>query len=432
MRKAPPVLDDGPFRNRYLQTRNPGGSESVTVWPPSRKRKENVGPTEVHAATIKTIAGQKTQQQVNAVASSSKVKLPASTALRPDDPFLIGTAPQKAKQLPAPMPKSAMLSKPQPSTSAVGSGNRTEQPPTKRQKFVHPAVKRQEPVNLASIPTSSPVAFIQNNAPPNEERPATRHIDLRESLRKRRLHSGRRSSLRSSRGSTASIPNSISTHANRRDSAASSASHHRRQHTSNAEDVELMSLFERDLAELGEQYGFALGVVKKTYLQFGTLEKTVVVLRALNAIMKGAQDKLWEEMERFENNGDNDADEGDMIPEGVIPKHVSSGGKGKEKEIGEGQHHGTPSNKRHWQSLNYKPLTIELEDQSEYSPPSRTRAGRYAKLQKEGREEEALIAASGGRIALHLRNEGRQVSGGREAQGRATTIKRGMEPSSPL
>jgi len=32
-----------------------------------------------------------------------------------------------------------------------------------------------------------------------------------------------------------------------------------------------MSLFERDLAE---QCGFALGLVKKLYMQFGTLQKT--------------------------------------------------------------------------------------------------------------------------------------------------------------
>lgn len=428
------MLNEGPFRNIFVQTRNPGENNSLVISPPTCKRKENEGSqkiTESRAFTTTAVFGRKTQQQVNATASSSKVKLSPSIVLQPDDPFLTGTALQESAQLPVPMRKGAVLSETQADTAAVGKRFKTnkrswafviEQPPTKRQKF-GPALARQESSlnTLAHVPTSSPAT--QNNSRTNNKWPARRHINLHESLRGRHPHSGI-----SSRGSTISNSNSISYHTNRHNSEASFASHNRRQHVSN--DVELISLLERDLSELGDLYGFALRIVKQTYLQFGTLEKTVVVLRALNAIMKGAQDKLYEEMQRLGNKQNHDdTDECDLIPQGVVPKIISSGEK--EKEIGEQESYCVSSNKRHRQSLNYKPLTTDIEDQSEYSPPSRTRAGRYTKLQKEGREEEALIAASGGTI--HLRNWSREgVSDGKESLRRARTIKTGMGPSSPL
>ena len=420
-----------PFQNPRLQTRNPVES----VWPPTRKRKECEGPknsTESHTPTTRAIIGCK---QVKVVASSSKVKLPPSTVYRPDN--LIGTALQVSSQVPVPMPEGAAFLKPAirpyegTKTSERSRAVVTEQPPTKRQKLGHPAVTHQESSHstLALVSTSTP-ATQQRNHRVNDERPAARHIDLRESLKKRRL-SGK-GSLRSSRGSTISNKNSIPNHTNRRDSAASSASRHG---VSNDGDSELLSLFERDLSELGEQYGFALRVVKQTYLQFGTLEKTVVALRALNAIMKGAQDRLYEEMQRLGNKQDHDdTNENDSIPDGLIPKGVS-GGKEKGKEVGEREHHGASSNKRHRQSHNYKHLTTDVEDQSEYSPPSKIHADRYTKSQHEGREEDASFAASGGgRFAMHLRNGSQEegVSDGQEFPRHATTIRRGLEPSSPL
>jgi hypothetical protein len=419
MRKAPPVLNEGPFGNRFVQTRNPADNENVTVWPPNRKRKETDGAsqtTTAHASATGAVIGQKLQQTV---ASSSKVKLPASTALKPDDPLLMGTASQR------PVPKGVAQSIP----TAVGSDDRTmniecsrrvdtEQPFIKRQKVGHPLVARQESIS-ASLSASTLFAHMSNNSQGTArvpgEKSSARHIDLRVSLRKKHSRFGK-SPLLSSRSSTASISNFTANRANRRDSTAS-----RHRYVTEDKDQELISLFERDLAGLGEQYGFALGVVKQTYLQFGTLEKTVVVLRTLNAYMMGAQDRVYDEMQRIFNGQDEDenTDDGELIPEGVIPKVSSS--KGKEKKTGDGESHGTPSNKRQRQSLNYKPLTIDHEDQSAYSPPSRTRAGRYTKLQKEGREEEALIAASGGTRGARRR----------EAQHQAIMIKRGMEPSPP-
>jgi hypothetical protein len=178
------------------------------------------------------------------------------------------------------------------------------------------------------------------------------------------------------------------------------------------------------LTTLGEQFGFTLRIVKELYMQFGTLEKTVQALRTLNSMMRGAQNELYEKMQRLGRNKDDDTEDEDLIPEGVIPKNVSSREKGKMKETGEGESHDTPPSKRHRLALKYRPFT-DVEDQSEYSPPSRTRAGRYTKLQKEGREEEAVLAASGGTV--HGRNESM-----RGVHHRVTTIKRGMEPSSPL
>ena len=358
-RKAPPVLNEGPFRNHYVQTRNPTGNESPVVWPPSRNGKEKT------KAADRRVAG-------------------------------------------------------------------TEEPPAKRKKSVHNT--------LESNPTSSPVAIF-NDSPRNvrahNERVALRHIDFRESLKKSRRRFGK-SSLLGSRATTASISNSISNHVNQRDSVASSASHHRLQFVSSEEDVEFISLFERDLRELGEKYGFTLGVVKQTYLLYGTLEKTVIALQAFNTLMKGAQDKLYEEIQRyFDRNGKgHDTDDEELIPAGLTPKHAASRGKGKEKESGEQNSH----DKRPRQSLNYKPLTTSVEDQS-YSPPPRTRAGRYTKLQKKGLDEEALVAASGGTrlrkttgwLALHGRNESgeEKLSSGRDLQ-RVTKNVRGTEPSLPL
>jgi len=416
-RKAP-GLNGVPIQNPYVPTRNP----AENVWPPNRKRKESEGPkkfTETHTPTNRAVIGRKTQ--VTSIASSSKVKIPPSTAHRPDN--LVGTALQVSTQMSVPMPKDAALQK---TTAAISpyEGTKTseravvtEQPPTKRRKVGHPAVTHQGSSHntLAVVPTSTPAT--QGNHRVNDERPATRHIDLRESLKKRRL-SGKSSLLSSS----ISNKNSISNLANRRDSAASSTS---RQRVSNDGDLEILSLFERDLSELGEQYGFSLGVVKKTYLQFGTLEKTVVALRALNAIMKDAQHKLHGEMHRFWNKQDHDdTNESDVIPEGLIPKGVSSGGKGKDKEVGGREHHEASSDKQHRQSHDYEYPTTEVEDQLEYSSPSKTYADQYT---EGGREED-------GRSSMPFRNGSREerVSDGREFPRCATTIRRGLEPSSPL
>jgi len=118
-----------------------------------------------------------------------------------------------------------------------------------------------------------------------------------------------------------------------------------------------MFLFERDLAGLGERYGFALGVVK--YMQFGTLEKTVKALRALNKMMREMQNQLPEEMQRLGGDKDDDTDDEELIPDGVIPKNVSSRGAVRKKETGEEENYNTPNIKRHRPSLTCKPFTTD-------------------------------------------------------------------------
>ena len=436
-RKALPILNEGPFGNRYVRTRTSTENEAAAVWPPNRKHKGIDEPPKAPVSKETAI-----HQQHNAIASSSKVKLPASTALRPNDPLLIGTAMQNlAGQVPISKTDGLLAtSKPQAIATSVRPEKTSErsravgveQPPAKKQKVAHSVVTHQEPAQSTVARTAG---NFQDNPFPDKERPTTRRIDLRANLRKKHLRSGRVSHL-SSRSSPASISKSISNVASRRDSVVSTASH-RRQSVQNEEDIELMSLFERDLARLGEQYGFALGVVKQTYLQFGSLEKTVLVLRTLNGYMKSAQDRVYEDMQRLFNGKDQaqDSDDGELIPEGVIPKATSTIGKGKEREDEDGENNSSPSNKRHRQSLNYVPITTDVEEQSEYSPPSRTRAKRYAKLQKEGREEEVSTASLGptpaqSPIGFALQ-EDNNVSR-RDIQRRPTTVRRGREPSSSL
>ena len=448
-RKVLPILNEGPFGNRYVQIQKSTENEDATVWPPNRKHRGNDGPSKSLKAPVSKEAV--VNHQLNAVASSSKVKLPASTALRPDDPLLVRTATQMmagkvhistvGRSIFTTSKQQAIATSLRPEKTIESKTVGAEQPPSKKQKVAHSLVTHQEPAQstVAAVLAPRPVARIsgdfQDNPQADNERPTTRRIDLRASLRNKYLRSGR-SSLLSSRSSPASISKSTSNLGSRRDSGVSTASKRRRRSVADEQDIEIMSLFERDLARLGEQYGFALGVVKQTYLQFESLEKTVLVLRTLNEYMKSAQDRVYEDMERLFNGKDQaqDSDDGD-IPEGVIPKAASTIGKGKERDNGDGEINTTPSNKRHRQSLNYIPLTTDVEDQSEYSPPSRTRAKRYAKLQKEGREEEALAAAlrttpAQGRGGFAIQ-ESTKISG-KEVQRSPTTVRRDTGPSSPL
>jgi len=82
--------------------------------------------------------------------------------------------------------------------------------------------------------------------------------------------------------------------------------------------------------------------------------------------------------------------EEDQIPNGLVPGQAYSarkeefGRKGVDLANSQGERSSGSLTKRNRPSLNHKPLIVadETEDMSDYSPPSKTRARRYAKLRK--------------------------------------------------
>ena len=71
-------------------------------------------------------------------------------------------------------------------------------------------------------------------------------------------------------------------------------------------------------------------------------------LQALNKMMREVQNQLLEEMQRLGSDKDDDSDDEDLIPEGLIPKKVSSqSGAVRTKETGGEESHDTPAIKRH-------------------------------------------------------------------------------------
>ena len=142
--------------------------------------------------------------------------------------------------------------------------------------------------------------------------------------------------------------------------------------------------------------------------------------------------------------------EEDQIPNGLVPGQAYSarkeefGRKGLDLANSQGERSSGSLTKRNRPSLNYKPLIV-ADDMSDYSPPSKTRARRYAKLRKEGREKEALEAAIGFYHSSRTRGNSTvlqsdvrteatdgEVGSSLENQQYHPAIIRGMEPSSPL
>jgi len=433
----PPVLKEGPYRNSYVFAQ----PTAEAVWPPERKRKSFelpnaklstddplafVAPTEHNQSTaLKQQPHQHRRQRVkqdpNAVASSSKVKLSA-TAVQLD-----GLLPNTSAKLPP--------SK----TEHANKRQKTENHSKTSNHHSHRDV-------VAPSPSDSNVIVYEN---PVVDTTSLPRIDFRQSLQNRLLSlssTSRRGSIYSSRASaSASRLSSISRYVRRRESAASTSSRHRRPSVISEKDLILFSLFKREMERLGNEYGFSGDIVRNTYAETGSFENTRSVLAHMNVSMRAAQQGIYEARpDLFERRAHENDDDDDSFPEGVIPVQSTPGqkqrGKIKRKSsVGKalGQKIRSSLARYARPSLNYKPLSGDEQDAlSDYSPPSRTRARRYWKLQKEGREEEAIAVAFGDSPIRHSKSAGQEISGygarDREVRPQVTTIRRGMEPSSPL
>jgi hypothetical protein len=444
----PPVLKEGPYRNSYVFAQ----PTAEAVWPPERKRKTfelaneklstdaplaSVAPTEHNQPTAPMQQPhqrrrQRVKQRPNAVASSSKVKLPA-TAVQPDGPL-----PNTSAKLP-----------PSSKTEQANKRQKTENYSNTSNHHSHRDVATPSPSDSGAIVDKNPV--VNTTSLPR--------IDLRESLQNRLLSlssTSRRGSISSSRASvSASHLSSVSRYVRRRESAASTSSRHRRPSVISEKDIILFSLFKREMEKLGSEYGFSGDIVLNTYAETGSMENTRAVLTHMNMSMRAAQQGIYEARpDLFKHCAHESDNDDDSFPEGVIPLQSSPGqkqrGKTKRKssvgkDMALGQKIRSSSARYARPSLNYKPLSGDEQDAlSDYSPPSRTRARRYSKLQKEGREEEALAVAFGDSpirrrsdgFFLHNKSEGQEISGDgatdREVRPQVTMIRRGMEPSSPL
>ena len=143
------------------------------------------------------------------------------------------------------------------------------------------------------------------------------------------------------------------------------------------EDLEVVFEFgvRGALEKMAADLGFAYKPVRLIFEQTKSFSKTLVVLRR---IME-AGNKVGNETLAELALEDNEEDEDDDDEEEANQSHILDG-------LSFDTHH-KPAAKR--PSLNVKP---DLDDDqiSEYSPPTKSRAGQFSRLVKQGREDEAL------------------------------------------
>lgn len=438
-RGRPPVLKEGPYRNSYVPAQH---SVETAVWPPERNRKDSVVANKKLATPaivtepaaqvqqVRRRLPQNVRQHVNAVASSSKVKLP-DAVVQTGDPF----------------PKSP------PSSKTVQQANKrpkSEHNPNESNYHTYRDVVTNKTLPFAGAIECKKAGDNMDTLP---------RIDLRESLQNRshsRNSTSRKGSIFSSRASASASHSSFGVpHYNRRrESAVSSDSCHNRPSMTDEMKNTLISLLEQEMEKIGKEYGFSGSVALKTFLETGSFEKMRAVLTHMNKSMIAVQQGLYEAQPDLFRYRAHESDNDDSFPEGVTPARSTPGqtlkdkakkSRGFCKDMALQQR---PRGKNPRPSLNYKPpFANEQETLSDYSPPYRTRARRYSKLRKEGREEEALAVAigdiparpKGSRTSLHERSVGQgateeDIGGIRERWKylpQPTMIRRGMEPSSP-
>ncbi|KDR82119.1 hypothetical protein GALMADRAFT_276707 [Galerina marginata CBS 339.88] len=451
-RKSPITMVEGPYRHSLKRPRT---IEDTT---------EGAWPTKRMKAAVKTATSQDAQpltkpsaprpelplpkpplqlqqpQQVNAVASSSKVKLPDIRTSNPahgkDDstpemnlmnnfighnapapPKIAQNAkgPRKINELPAkkdpasgqalekalptasPKPNKTRVPSPEadvPSRPAgalglpvpvAGKGS-NDTLPTRPSSDGDPFTSDQIPGKAAEKANAEPYV-LNNQLPPR--------IDLhRQSLSSRPRAStsfpSRPSSGLSMRTSTSSVSKKII-------KSRRSASLRRSIAEINLldEGKEFAVAAAEDLAQvmdaMARRHGVSTEVAIKTYMTTRSIEKTKIVLGHLFQGLAELEQEIYAQMPdlRFTPNdeaGSEDEDEDDT-PAGLVPWKYSA-----EKAEADGPRQPkqpSTSPRRNRLSLTVKPLPLD-ETLSDYSPPNSSRAAQFARLEKQGRRGEAM------------------------------------------
>lgn len=354
---APPTLVEGPFRNTLKRIRPTDDHDSS--WIPKRRKKTT---TEDVGETMARPVAQQPTRPPNAVASSSKLKLP--------DPNLKPVV-APPKPLPAAAPS---VREPGPQLTAITDGD----PFTSKQATDKANGKGKAP----DIPS---------------ERPP--RIDLHRESLQRRLNPS--ISVTSWRGSVVSGRTSSTSDSSRRNHNRKSRS--LRQSVSELDFSDDGKLFAfraaqemaNKMAEMARDHGVSTEIAVKTYTKTGSMEKTKVILEHFRKTLLAAEQEIYERLPTVADNlGDNADTDEDDIPDGLIPTPLGPAQRPKYESTPPKSKRTSSTKRRNARpSLTVKPLPPdygEMDDLSEYSPPNETRAGQFARLTKHGRAEEAM------------------------------------------
>ena len=399
----PPVLREGVFRNTFKVTKHDLSDED--------EEEEEAKPwfSQIRG---KKRSRQEQEPEVEAEAEATAAPPPKATE-PPPPPTPRPVAPKpKGKGLPPPPRTRPPLQVKQ--VNAVASSSQVQLPAPadgdhqvqKRRKVEHSPTAKAVVAPVLSKDSFTVVGRSSAHSPPanpsdsdiftskGKAPEAIPKIDLRTGLRQRL--SRRNHGSTSSRTSTASRSHTRQLspqNLRRRSSNMSSNS------TLSDKDAKILSIIRQDLRNLGSRYGFSLEFVEKKLEETGSIEKTKDLLEALHSAVDAMEKALHDSKphlfvaplsgKRRGLGPDTAASSDSEVPEGIIPRHheataLAAKVKAKPRQSG-------LSAKRARPSLNYKPLPPDdTEPLSDYSPPNKTRAGQYARLVKEGREDEAL------------------------------------------
>ncbi|TFK65322.1 hypothetical protein BDN72DRAFT_845652 [Pluteus cervinus] len=222
-------------------------------------------------------------------------------------------------------------------------------------------------------------------------------IDLRIEMSKR-LH--KRKSLAATRPST-SEPHILS-HSHSR--ASSSSSVLNRSIITRSPSLPVLARDKKWLEQLGleraiqlmaQQYGFHEDVIWDIWRAANDLEKTEELARKMRV---GADAAVAEELGRLEDRNNASISLSAKQQNGHVSMEVSSRGTEDESDGQLKRLKSSPPSKHRRRSSGRFNLQIgppkDAETMSEYTPPHGSRAGRYARLVREGRKDEALMRES--------------------------------------
>ncbi|KAF4615065.1 hypothetical protein D9613_003477 [Agrocybe pediades] len=505
-KKQPLVRIEGPFHSSLKRPRTVEEKDDTNrspEWPPNRKRRkeghihimQDVQPMlgqKVDDVSMKTstVAPRPQAVHVNAVASSSKVKLPSAVQPTPvhsdtkHDGFDVSSPRRQSKE---------KIATTVPRESEGGQHSMAMKKPNAVPP-VHSVVDVNHPriviegvpqhgsnLNLPESRTEIRQEFLANNTPPavsppppraifnhilpiqhppdaadpftqvkplsakaagkarddagsfKNENKLPRRIDLhRESLagKLRRQSGNPNASFASSRpGSALSSYTSTTASSSKKKRKDGARLNHRRTSESLRKSISALDLppekkdfavaataeLEKQIEALAKQYGVSNEIAMKTYLNTRSIEKTKFVLAELFRGLCSLEEELYSRLPklRHTSNDDEDADSDADLLDGLIPRpsprpapRVSSPNLNANQVSPFSSRRRSKSNsprKRSRPSLVIKPLPSDKDDPpSDYSPPSKSRAGQFLRLVKAGKLEEAIAREQRRVSGLHV------------------------------
>jgi len=460
-KRDPPIRIEGRFHSTLKRPRTAEAKDNQSPeWPPSRKRRkeddiivQDINVSRVPVPNLKVNSSRPQQVHVNAVASSSKLKLPEpvySNTVQPPPAkehmrdhhsvstprsVALGTPPTDVPS----KPKAAQGAKDAPTyqpvkSSVINVGEDGQEglvpnitgPPEK----VAPTPKAAQPTTIVSRltfhhalpagPSSDADPFISNPVSAKSVGKARDNSSATKSKPPRRIDLHRESLAKLFRPNTSLMSRPSSVASSRTSTSGSSKNVSRRRRTSNSlrqsiarldlpkETKEFTVVAAEDLANiletLAKKHGVSTEIAMKTYLTTRDLEKTKFVLNEFFKCLRSAEQDLYARMPSLRHNSEGEVESDEDVLDGLI-QHNEPRSLGRHPITSNLNHsppHSISPRKSKRPSLIIKPLRLDDEQLSDYSPPSNSRAGQFLRLVKAGREEEAFAREQRRASGVHV------------------------------